>query len=208
MQDLNNSGDRRFLRSFPRGLTGADRRYRPLLLVGLLPLSVSWLSWVAPAAAFGEKTNDYQDCATALLDANLPPERVATACARVLHPEDLATCVTEIETQTDVVATDALEACVRVRRPAELATCVVDIADGSPEGDAPAILDFCRRSLLPQQFSQCVVGLKNELDLVSTQAMGFCIDAGDRIRDFDPTFIPGDGTPVEPPRNEPNLPST
>lgn len=167
------------------------------LTLGFIPLSP------APAAA----RNDYNRCAAELLDRQLPPETVALACASALRPEELSECVVEIDRNTDILAEDALNRCQQVRRPLELATCVVDISDDSTEGEAPLILDFCRRSLLPAKFSRCVVGLQNQIDLVTSQAMSVCIDTRDRVGSPLPNFIPGREPPA-PTRTSPNLPST
>ncbi|MCT7984697.1 hypothetical protein NG796_15470 [Laspinema sp. A4] len=168
------------------------------LTVGLIPLNP------APASA---RNNDYNRCAAELLDRQLSPETVALACASALRPEELSECVVEINSRTDILAEDALTRCQQVRRPLELATCVVEISDGSTEGEAPLILDFCRRSLLPAEFSECVVGLQNQIDLVTSQAMSVCIDTRDRVGSPLPNFIPGREPPA-PTRPSPNLPST
>jgi hypothetical protein len=167
------------------------------LTMGLIPLNP------APAAA----RNAYNRCAAELLDRQLSPETVALACSAALRPEELSECVVEIDLRTDILAIDALTRCQEVRRPLELATCVVDISDESREGEAPLILDFCRRSLLPRQFSRCVVGLQNQIDLVTSQAMSVCIDTRDRVVSPLPNFIPGREPPA-PTRTSPNLPST
>lgn len=168
------------------------------LTLGFIPLSP------APAAA---RNNDYNRCAAELLDRQLSPETVALACSAALRPEELSECVVEINGRTDILAEDALTRCQEVRRPLELATCVVEISDDSREGEAPLILDFCRRSLLPTQFSRCVVGLQNQIDLVTSQAMSVCIDTRDRVVSPLPNFIPGREPPA-PTRTSPNLPST
>lgn len=175
----------------------------------LLPLATLVLPVLSdPALAFAKKNNPYNQCAADLLSRELSPETVALACASVVRPGDLASCVVEIDQQTDIIPLDALNTCRGVRRPTELANCVVDIAQLSAEGDGPAILEFCRRSLLPQEFSECVVGLKNQIDLITPQAMVVCIDAGDRVIDPGPNFIPGSQGPVIPPQPDLDLPST
>lgn len=174
-----------------------------LVGMGLLPAIATFSPFLKPAVA----ANPYDICAEDLLRRQLPPESVALACSSVLDPEELSECVVDIDVNTDIIASDALAACQQVRRPLELATCVVDIAEVSEVSDAPAILQFCGSSLLPERFAQCVVGLKNEIDLITTQALAICIDAGDRIIDPAPDFIPGKEPPSEPPPTD-NLPST
>ncbi len=148
----------------------------------------------APSSA--AQKSDYETCAARLLQVGLAPEVVAPACADVLRPRDLSTCVVRISQQASAPAADALSACRRVRRPVELATCVVDINRSSKDPTLPEILDNCRRSLLPTDFSNCVVGLSRRIDLASTQAMSTCISTADRPRDFAPTFIPQDAVPT------------
>lgn len=178
-----------------------------LAAAGLLAIAFP----TSPSSA--AQKNDYETCAARLLQVGLTPEVVASACADVLHPQDLSTCVVRINQQTSAAAADALSSCRRVRRPVELATCVVDINRGSQNPALPEILDNCRRSLLPTQFSNCVVGLSRRIDLASTQAMNTCISTIERPRDFEPTFIPQDAAPAPrltplttPPAENPVLP--
>jgi len=134
--------------------------------------------------------NDYEVCAASLLRTGLSPAVVADACAEVLHPEDLAACVTQIDARKRVEATQALLACVKVRRPLELATCFNAIDTNTSSPVALEVLDHCRRSLLPVRFSECVLGLSSKITLTPATAMTTCIDALDRPRDVFPNFIP------------------
>ncbi len=86
----------------------------------------------------------------------------------------------DIQRQTSILAIDALATCRQVRQPDELATCVVGISINSKEKTIPEVLNYCRRSLLPVRFAECVVGLQKEIDVTSNQAMNTCIDANDR----------------------------
>ncbi len=176
-----------------------------LLGLSLVALTLGWIP-VSPTPALA-RNNDYNRCAAELLDQQLPPETVALACSSALRPQELSQCVVDIDRRTDILAEDALTRCQQVRRPLELATCVVDISDGSTEGEAPLILDFCRRSLLPAEFSECVVGLQNQIELVTSQAMSVCINTRDRVVSPLPNFIPGREPPA-PTRTSPPLPST
>lgn len=165
---------------------------RQLILAGLVAMAVP----LDPAAA--THGNNYQSCASKLLNVGLFPETAAPACAGALDPEELASCVVKIYRRTDIAATDALTTCRRVRRPRELATCVVDISKSAQASLTPVVLDNCRRSLLPKRYSECVVGLSRNIDIVPAQAMTVCIDAADRIADFDPSFIPQNQLPTTP----------
>ncbi len=143
--------------------------------------------------------NNYYKCTSELVDADVRAEEAERACSRALRPEDLAECVVKINRQTDISSRDALDTCSGVRRPLDLATCVVDISDRAQAGAAFAIMNNCRRSLLPARYSQCVVGLNRRLDISAVRAMDSCIDAGDRVRDLDPSFVPSDRQPLLPP---------
>jgi hypothetical protein len=163
----------------------------PLVVTGLLA-TVS----TAPATAVG---NDYQTCASGLLSVGVSEEEAAAACGISLNPEELSECVIRINASTVIEATDALSGCQRVRRPEELATCVVDIAFDGEAADALNVLNYCRRSLLPVRFSECVVGLRSELGFATAEILNACIAAGDRPRELSPTFIPlTRQTPISP----------
>ncbi|MBW4491961.1 MAG: hypothetical protein KME26_02420 [Oscillatoria princeps RMCB-10] len=160
--------------------------------VGLL----AWSLPVLPAAAIGR--NSYEKCASRLLNAGIAPAAIPASCASALHPDELANCVVKINGKTDITAEEALDTCKRVRRPKELATCVVDISKQTEASMASAVLDNCRRSLLPTRYSQCVVGISRSMEVLPAQAMAACIEAGDRISEFDPSFVPQNQLPAEP----------
>jgi hypothetical protein len=132
---------------------------------------------------------DYSICAGELLDREIAATQVAIACSQALIPADLSFCVTKINRLTTITAIDALSACTRVRRPVEMATCVVDIYNRTT-GSTPsviarpanAILDNCRRSLLPLKFADCVVGLSQQIDfsVSSDGVLRTCIAAEER----------------------------
>lgn len=179
----------------------------PNLAFCLLPLAFSLLPFHTSAKA--EKKNEYANCAEALMQVNVPPPMAATTCGERRRPQDLASCVVDIATKTDIVPIDALGACRRVRRPLAMAACVVDIGNLSDASDGPDILDHCRRSLIPDHFSTCVVGLKEEIDLATSQAMTACINASDRMEGLpEPEMTPEEQTPspITPPPSE--IPST
>ncbi len=136
----------------------------------------------APASA-----NSYQTCARNLQAVGITAEAAAAACASMLKPEALSSCVVSIRQQAKFEATDALATCRRVRRPKELASCVVDIQRLGGDVAANDILDSCRRSLLPRQFATCVKGLRQTTKLAPSQAITTCIDGSDQPKDFYPT---------------------
>jgi len=152
-------------------------------LIAATPLIVSGLALNFPAIAASVPSsyvNDYRFCAARLLALNVSAEAVSTACATALYPKRLSTCVYDIQRQTNILATDALATCNQVRQPDQLATCVVGISINSQEETIPEVLDYCRLSLLPVRFAECVVGLRREIDVTPIQAMNTCIDGSDR----------------------------
>lgn len=157
--------------------------------VGLIP--------TAPAtAAFDFRSRnsvnerDYATCASSLLETGIAEPDAASACARSLYPLELSSCVDSIKNNETLAATDVLSACQRVRRPLELATCYSEIETGDDAATRSDVLDHCRRSLLPERFSSCVVGIRQETTLSTAAAMGTCIDSGDAPSADLPTLTP------------------
>lgn len=161
-------------------------------------LGIAGLIAVAQPPAIAS-VQDYESCAQALLSVKIEPAAIADYCARELQPHHLGACVTAISQRTTIAATDALEACARVRRPLDLANCVVNIDqqiivpkkldEAASKSALVTALDTCRRSLLPIRHAECVIGLNKKVDLSPLSLMGACIDADDRPRDVQPTFI-------------------
>jgi hypothetical protein len=175
------------------------------LQVAAVGLLAWWLPLQPAVAASG---NNYEKCASRLLDAGIARAAIPGSCASALHPEELANCVVKINRRIGIKAEDALDTCKRVRRPEELATCVVDISKQAEASMASAVLDNCRRSLLPARYSECVVGIRRKIDVLPAQAMAACIEAGDRIGEFDPSFVPQNQLPAEPPATPAPAPAT
>lgn len=149
------------------------------------------------AAAVDVDADSFRICAEELLDSGIPPEQASTACGSALDPEDLSLCVLGIDSNTLVAAEDALEACFQVRRPLELASCVVNINNETSNPDLTSVLNNCRRSLLPERFSDCVVGLSSGIDFSPAEAMETCISAEDFPRELFPTSVsPSDSSPT------------
>lgn len=176
------------------------------LQVAAVGLLAWWLP--LPPRAVAASGNNYEKCASRLLNAGIAPAAIPASCASTLHPEELASCVVTINRRTGIKAEDALDTCKRVRRPEELATCVVDISKQTQAPTAKAVLDNCRRSLLPARYSECVVGLSRKIEVLPAQAMAACIEAGDRIGEFDPSFVPQNQLPAEPPPTPAPAPAT
>ncbi len=168
-----------------------------LAMVGFVAIALP----VAPAQAgifdwLEHPGNDYQSCAKDLNNAKIATDAASDACAKALHPDELAQCVTRTSTAKNVkvTAVEALATCKQVRRPLELATCVVDIRQNTQDAAVVDVLDTCRRSLLPVKFSQCVVGLHKELKLAAKPSMDSCIDAN-FPREFISNLLPLDYAP-------------
>lgn len=166
---------------------------------------------------------DYDTCARNLTRGKISAAAAADACAKAIRPRDLGICVDRI-TSNNIAGEDALAVCREVRRPVEASTCVVNIRQRAPQTALINVLSGCRRSLLPERFSRCVVDLSRELRLATDQSIATCIDATDRSRDVAPTVLPGSTTtppvttppsgstsptpPVSPGRTTPTPPTT
>lgn len=168
---------------------------------------VSLLLPTAPASAnlgfliFGNQNvdvGDYQRCALALTNLQVAPDQAASACANSLKPQDLTVCVNRLTSGGSIAATEAVSACRQVRRPVELGMCVVNIRQGLSAATASDVLNNCRRSLLPERYASCVVGLSRSIKLEPVQALNTCIDAGDFPTELDATFIPLTGSQGQP----------
>ncbi|BAZ38915.1 hypothetical protein NIES4101_48600 [Calothrix sp. NIES-4101] len=166
-----------------------------------MTLTLPSLPAIAQVSYWG---NDYRACAGRLLRLGINAEEAAQACAQVLRPREFSTCVTRIQKQTQIAATDILPSCRLARRPDDLGTCVVGISASKKEAFDPSILNYCNRSLLPVRFAQCVVGLRSEVDFSALQAMDTCIDGSDKLGGLLPSFIPANQTPIETPSQPTN----
>lgn len=149
-----------------------------------------------PVNAFTEA----QFCAAELVRfAAVSQEAASVACSQALVPKELSRCVLKISELTPTRAQEALFACFKVRRPLDLAGCVHDIHAKTQKPDSAAVLDHCRRSLLPLRFSECVVGLSREIDFSPPKALRTCIAAEDFPRNLYPNFVPAAPTVPTPP---------
>jgi hypothetical protein len=164
-----------------------------LVIAGLVAMAIP----SDPAAAF----TDFQICAAQLVRyAGASPEAASDACSEALLPKDLSRCVVTIAQLTPTLTSDALVACQKVRRPVELGRCVYDITSSTRDSEALRVLDYCRRSLLPTRFAECVTGLSREVDFPAGRVLDRCIAAEEFPRNSNPTFVP-------PPSSNPTLPS-
>ncbi|MBD1915558.1 MULTISPECIES: hypothetical protein [Cyanophyceae] len=155
----------------------------PFALITGLTTSMVLIS--APQAI----ANDFESCASRLIEAGVAGPAAAGACGQALHPIDLASCTVDVIGVAEVDAEQALVACQSDRRPQDLATCIGDIHQGLEVANSTAVLNNCRRSVLPVRFSDCVVGVATAADLAVADSMTQCIAAGYRPEDVAPTFI-------------------
>ncbi|MFB2837060.1 hypothetical protein ACE1CA_21250 [Aerosakkonemataceae cyanobacterium BLCC-F167] len=152
--------------------------------------SLLLLTVAIPSQSLAVESNafdyDFKTCGVELARAGIPASEASESCSDALYPRDLTVCVLTIYKQTKISPADALTTCRQVRRPRDLGSCVANISLNTTGGNPGAILDNCRRSLLPVRFGKCVVGLVESLKLPVTGVMNNCIDGTDRPRDFYP----------------------
>jgi hypothetical protein len=184
-------------------------------LIGSLALAGTITLSVAPPSLAGwfsqPSINPYNACTVSLDKVAIKKEVAADACAEALHPDHVGTCVENIAAKK-VDSTIALGACRSVRRPMELSTCVSDIHKQDDKATLTDVLEFCRRSLLPERYGKCVVGLNGKpLQVVTKEALMTCIDASDRPTDIEllRTFEAADKVPtIRNPLGSPIVPPT
>jgi hypothetical protein len=130
----------------------------------------------------------YKACVIQMSKAKVASEDAATACGRVLHPEELGLCVADLM-GASVTSTEALTACRKVRRPVALGLCVEDLRAKLKDAPLTDVLSNCTNSLQPDFYASCVLGLTSE-KISTASALGKCIEAGSFPAELDPTFIP------------------
>lgn len=161
------------------------------LTLGLLP---------SAASAFLFNRNDYEVCARSLLEDGISAEMAAAACAEALEPKEISGCVDEIASDTEIAPETALDSCKRVRRPEEMADCVTRINEAVEAAIPLEVLNYCTRSLLPDTYAECVVGIDSETDFLPTDVLRTCIAADYRLPvvvypDFEPAVPPEEVVP-------------
>ncbi|MGB3137727.1 MAG: hypothetical protein WBG38_17035 [Nodosilinea sp.] len=146
---------------------------------------------VSPAALFAPQAiaNEFEGCTSTLIEAGIEAASAAGACGKTLRPADLSSCTLDITLTADVSGEQALGACQGDRRPQDLATCVSDIHQVLEVANSTAVLNSCRRSVLPMRFADCVVGVAAAADLAVTNALFQCSTASYLPEDVAPTFV-------------------
>lgn len=127
--------------------------------------------------------NPYQTCAEEMLQIGISSDVAANVCAGALKPENLSRCVSKIYDNAieGIDPSFILFNCQRVRRPEELATCVADILENIPDAGEEIVIESCRRSLLPERYADCAIGLYRELQLPSTEIFASCLNPDDLV---------------------------
>lgn len=144
-------------------------------LVSLQTFIFTGISSFQPTQA--ASLSDFDICIRELTDTGLSTPQAAEGCARAFRPKDLAYCVKRINFYTQINPENLLNNCFQVRRPQELADCVVDIRKKADNVDANAVMGYCRRSLLPQRFASCVLGVNSQANTGINESLDLCIKA-------------------------------
>jgi hypothetical protein len=191
------------------------RNLNAVLLIGTIgmtaglmtasPAQAGWFDWLKSKPAL----NPYNVCTVSLNKATIEKNLAAASCAAVLHPDDMGSCVETVAAKK-IESGLALSACRSVRRPLDLATCVTVIHKQDASAVLTDVLESCRRSLLPDRFGECVVGLNGKpLQVATREGLGTCIDASDRptdielLRSFEPSGTIPVIRPTSPTTNSP-----
>ncbi|MEM6611778.1 MAG: hypothetical protein AAF652_05885 [Cyanobacteria bacterium P01_C01_bin.72] len=116
-------------------------------------------------------------CADSLISSGVAELAASSACADAIDPKNLANCVEQIETETSVEGSEALQACYRVRRPAALADCVTTVSDSLELGKSDLALDSCRSSLLPERYAECALDLADVSEISGEEVLKSCLAA-------------------------------
>jgi hypothetical protein len=154
--------------------------------------SASTLPFLATAAQAQATDQNYGACASELLDAGVSAEAAAIACANAYRPTEVSACVSGVLNAAEVTPTAALSACSRDRRPDEVASCVATIHSDLTVADSQSVLDHCHRTILPERYAACVIGIADEVGYTTEDSLATCIAAGYRPENVAPTYIPMD----------------
>lgn len=169
-------------------LSHARPRWRWMSGAALSLTTVGLLA--APTIAFPSfnlvNKKDYQKCAEGLRQAGVGEALTAQACAGVTRPRFLAECVTSIQETGQIASEEAVVSCVSVRRPRELGVCVSDIIENGQGVDPSSVLYSCSRSLLPERYSFCVIGLaQNNTSVAVDQLLEICLNPPEQFVDIE-----------------------
>jgi hypothetical protein len=122
-------------------------------------------------------------------DTPIKPENALDACYQVRRPRDLASCVVDIH--ADALETQSETPQSQTSNQTKAMT-VGQTQSPPVEREANlslVALDSCRRSLLPDRYSECVVGLSDTVPKITPiNAMNTCLSAEDFPRDLFPAY--------------------
>lgn len=167
-----------------------DYGWRWMYLVAIQLFSYSLLMAISPKAMAQANKQSFVICSEELLSVGLSQSEVANACSAALKPRGLSGCVTKIYDSTTeaLSAEEILFNCQQVRRVDELGTCVEKINKSvkATTSNQTAVLEGCRRSLLPERFSSCVVGLDRNVQLPTEQLLATCLNPNEEINEIVP----------------------
>ncbi len=132
---------------------------------------------MAPARA---ASPDYYACAADMTASGIAEAEAIAACAAARYPENLGSCVVDINEFTGLTANSALLICGRSRRPLEVANCTIDIHEALFDSPSTEALQKCGSSLLPERYSSCVVDISEATETAADAALTQCARAGYR----------------------------
>lgn len=162
----------------------------PLAVVSLLSAIVP----MKPAQGFPSfrlvPESDYVKCVQQLEQAEASPQITMEACAMASRPANIGECVTRISRDGGIVADEAVLGCVSVRRPQELASCVVNITRSESDVDPLYVLEGCARSLLPERYAFCVVGMgRGSTNFAVDDRLRVCLNPPEEFTDLDGSIL-------------------
>lgn len=143
-----------------------------------VPASLLALGTLSSAAVAASP--NYYDCAAEMADSGVAQADAIAACAAARYPEDLGTCVVDVNELTGLTANSALLVCERSRRPVEVANCTVDIHQAFLQEPSTEVLQNCGRSILPARYSTCVIDIVDATEVTVDTALTQCARAGYR----------------------------
>jgi hypothetical protein len=163
------------------GLKGSPSRpsiFSSAIALALTPVSLLALS--AQASPAQAASPDYYACAADIKASGVAEAEAIAACAAARYPENLGSCVVDVNELTGLTANSALLVCERSRRPLEVANCTIDIHAALFDSPSTEALQNCGRSLLPERYSSCVIDISEATEIAANEALTQCTRAGYR----------------------------
>ncbi len=145
-----------------------------------LSFPASLLALSATATPARADSPDYYACAADIKASGVAEADAVAACAAARYPENLGSCVVDVNELTGLTANSALLVCGRSRRPLEVANCTIDIHEALFDSPSTEALQNCGRSILPERYSSCVVDISEATEIAANEALTQCARAGYR----------------------------